>query len=681
MRSITKERCMKVMVPLTAVAAIMVVLSCGPGAIAEPQEIDLTEVTVVADRADHWGYRMAAQGSPPNAVVDGDEETNWSTGRTDLTVMPANLMVTFPEQVAIGAMEVVTVVSKGYLRLTDFEVYGKTGDGWAMLGEMRENDQTTVTLDLIPAEVETVRIRVCGNERPDNAWAVIRSIRFFSPSTETELVMLDPQEVPGETRNERVFLREALELREREPWGTYDPEIGYLGYVTSFLDTMIEKGTDRYGEVHSPMFVGMLEIDTHEHPGGYIPSIPGQRMGDRPFWGSNLAHDRPLLEAMEYVSEYTGDAKYRDAADAYLEFFVNNCTDTPTGLWPWGEHVYWDHYREAHSTDRLEHESEGCAPFTFWETSWEMNPDAVLGEASGLINHMFDLETFAFNRHADITRVLPDPRPEGMKGLDFQYQAARYLRIWAFSWSKSGDDTYYGWAERMADYWEDCRLEDSGMVPVLSKYAWRPALRPNVPGTLSVGIGMLEAAEYFEGTDMADRLRRQGTEYVELVAAYESDPPEEVGFDIGYGGASILRRQIHDRPITEFVGNANEILAYRMTGDERYLEKARPIAEAYAAIEEVPRYDHLRARVFGQLIHMMLDMYEFDRDPRWLEAAEMYGRTAIEGFYSNGLFRGATNQWIYDSHLYVSTLVHGLVRLHAVTEQEEMPAPALYYHR
>ncbi|MGI5820276.1 MAG: hypothetical protein ACOX9R_19490 [Armatimonadota bacterium] len=658
----------------------MLLSGCGAVEADGQEEIDLTGVTVLSDRGD-WGYHMVAQGSPPDAILDGDEETGWSSGGTDLSILPSNLLLTFPEPVEIGSMEVVTVISKDFLRLTDFEVHAKTDDGWAMLGQVRDNEQTTVRLELVPAQVQTLRIRVRGSARPDNAWAVIRIVRFFTPAADADLVTLATAEVPDETRNEACFLREALGLRGREARAVYDPEIGYLGYVTSFLDTMIEKGTDRYGEVHSPMFVGMLEIDTHEHPGGYIPSIPGQRIGDRPFWGANLSHDRPLLEAMEYVSEYTGDAKYRDAARAYLQFYLQNCTDTPTGLWPWGEHVYWDFYREQHSTDRLEHESEGVSPFSFWETAWEINPRAVLGEASGLINHIFDLNTFAFNRHADITRVLPDPRPEGMEGLDFQYHGARYLRIWAFAWSKSGDDTYYGWAERMADYWEDCRLEDSGMLPVLSKYAWRPSLTPNVGGTLSVGIGMLEAAEYFEGTELADRLRRQGTEYVELVATQQSTPPAEVGFDSGYGGVSILRRQILDRPITGFVGNANDVLAYRMTGDERYLDAARPVAEAYAAFDEVPEYDHLRAGVFGQLIHMMLDMYEFDPDPRWLEAAEMYGRAGIEGFYANGLFRGATNQWIYDSHLYVSSLVHGLVRLHAVTQQEETPAPALYYHR
>ncbi|MGM0493877.1 MAG: hypothetical protein ACQER1_13125 [Armatimonadota bacterium] len=647
---------------------------------AQRQEIDLTGATVVDTRGD-WGHHIIAQGEQPDVILDGDTETAWWSGAQTLTAVPANLLINLAEPVTLGRMEVTTVISKDILRLSDFEVYAKADDGWAMLGQVEGNEELAIELDLIPARVQELRIRVRRCAQSQNAWAAIATLRLFAPADETELVLLTPGDIPDETHNERVYLREALGLRGREPSTTYDPEIGYLGYVTSFLDTMIEKGTDRYGEVHSPMFVGMLETDTHEHPGGYIPSIPGQRWGDRPFWGGNLSHDRPLLEAMEYVSEYTGDARYREAAHAYLEFFLDNCTDTPTGLWPWGEHVYWDHYREAHSTDRLEHESEGCAPFTFWETAWEMKPDAVLGEASGLINHVFDLGTFAFCRHADITKVLPEPRPEGLRGLDFASVGQRFMRIWAFAWSKSGDERFYGWIERIADYWEDVRLEESGMLPVLSQYAWRPALRPNEASTLSVGLVMLESADLLEGTELAERLRSQGVEYVDWVASQGFTPPEEVGFDSAYGAAySILSRQA-ERPVIPFVGNHTRMLAYRMTGDERHLEAARGVADAYAAIEEVPELDHLRAGVFGQLIHMMLDMHEFDRDPRWLEAAEMYGQAAVERFYSNGLFRGATNQWIYDSHLYPASLVHGLVRLHSVVEQEEIQAPPLYYHR
>jgi hypothetical protein len=336
-------------------------------------EIDLSGASVVDVRGD-WGHHIIAQGEQPDAILDGDEETAWWSGGMRLDAVPANLLIDLDEPVAVGSMELVSVVSKDALRLSDFEVYARAGDGWAMLAEVQGNDQLRLHLELVPAEVQSLRIRVRRSAPGHAGWAAIATLRLFAPEDGVALAALVPGEVPGEAHNERVFIREALGLRGKEPRVAYDPQIGYLGYVTSFLGTMLEKGTDRYGEVHSPMFAGMLEIDTHEHPGGIIPSIPGQRWGDRPFWGGNFAHDRPLLEAMEYVSEYTGDPKYRQAAHDWLQFFLDNCTDTPTGLWPWGEHVYWDFYRDAHSSDRLQHEAEGSSPFTFWETAWTMNP-------------------------------------------------------------------------------------------------------------------------------------------------------------------------------------------------------------------------------------------------------------------------------------------------------------------
>jgi hypothetical protein len=35
----------------------------------------------------------------------------------------------------------------------------------------------------------------------------------------------------------------------------------YLKTVRAFADTMLEKGTDRYGSVHSPLFAAMLDLD------------------------------------------------------------------------------------------------------------------------------------------------------------------------------------------------------------------------------------------------------------------------------------------------------------------------------------------------------------------------------------------------------------------------------------
>lgn len=803
------------------VAAMLLPIACA-GVTADWQEIDLSDASVLSDRGD-WGHHRMAQGLQPGVIIDGDETTAWNSDGVypgiDLAVLPANLIIHLPRPTVVGRLEMLTSADETR-RVRDFEVHAQVDEGWALMGELRGNDQERIALDLDPASVQTLRIRLRGSTRRGNGWARIHTVRLFSPGADHAATALAAAELPDETRAERLFLREAQGLRAPEPAISYDAEVGYLGYVTSFLDTMIEYGTDRYGEVHSPQFVSLLEIDGYQHPGGFLPSIPGQRWWDRALYGGNLAHDLPLLEAMDYVTELTGDAKYREAAHAYLQFFLDNCTDSPTGLWPWGEHVYWDFYRDRPRQDNLNHETFNT-PISFWQMAWQINPNAVRGQADGLINHVKDLESFAFCRHADITRVLPDPRPPELLNwlLDFQGVGGRLIQLWAFAWSKTGDEKYYGWIERMTDYFEECRLDQSGMLPVLSQHAYRPSLQPSPGATLTVGLLMLEASELMVGSEAGARLELLGTELLEVVA--QGDPPpmglqvvergvasggravsfwedrggwldlrldlpqageysmtlryalaaddtrrvvliegEEVGefdlpgtggwsafvtvtaplepmelpagevvlrllnrdsnglcldwlelhapggeprlrveaedylamgveliepkdpeplvvgFDSGYGGVSILTRQITDRPVTGFVGNSTEMRAYRVTGDRRHLEAARRIAAAYAEIEEVPQYEHLRASVFGSLLHMMLDMNEFDPDERWLEAAERFARAGIEGLYRDGLFRGATGQWYYDSHLGVSALVHGLVRLHAVLERDEVQVPS-----
>src|SRR5574340_1277084 len=109
---------------------------------------------------------------------------------------------------------------------------------------------------------------------------------------------------------------------------------------------MIDEGTDVYGREHSPMFTSLLDMDSHRNPEDTPAGVPGQRHGDRSIHGGNLFHDVMLLRAADYMSELTGEPRYAKAATDYLGFFLSHCAQK-TGLFPWGEHAYWDFYREA----------------------------------------------------------------------------------------------------------------------------------------------------------------------------------------------------------------------------------------------------------------------------------------------------------------------------------------------
>jgi len=72
------------------------------------------------------------------------------------------------------------------------------------------------------------------------------------------------------------------------------------------------------------------------------PAIEGQRDGDRSCRGSNTIHDEATLATLYRLAIVRGRDDLRAAADRYLQRRATHCTATQTGLFPWGEHAFWD---------------------------------------------------------------------------------------------------------------------------------------------------------------------------------------------------------------------------------------------------------------------------------------------------------------------------------------------------
>ncbi|MEN6305784.1 MAG: hypothetical protein ABFD96_23870 [Armatimonadia bacterium] len=641
--------------------AIVFLLTCLVSGMACGQQLDLKDAKVIADRGT-WGSAV-----PVPELVDGKAETSWNSGMMDLRMSPANVFVIFEKPVVVGELELETVVSKDALRVTDFEVYGRVGKGWMLLGKMEKQTQTIQRMALRPVETSQLRIRIRDNQREGHAWAVVAELRLFAPAAGTVAEKGVARPVPDETSGERMFVAAALGELPTYPKAKYDPQKGYLFYVKSFLDTMRKNGTDQYGPVKSPMFASILMLEDGKHPQSVIPSMPGQRIGDRALFGGNLQHDLPLLMAMAHFGRIIKDWSYGRAASNYLVFFMNNCTNTPTGLWPWGEHAHWDFFKETWG--HTYHEYLGAPPLDFLEVAWQMNPKAVQGEADGMLNHVRDFETYQFCRHAEIDKPLTEPRQADRKGLDFPRHGAMFLRHWAFTYSKTKDPKYLGYVEGMLKHFELTRLKD-GFLPILSQFSDRPALAPNGGCNLSVGVCLLEAAPLLAGTPAGEHTKKLGTELLETLAAAPVKVPAKAVFGMVYGGS-------------EFQGGdaALRVQAYRLTKDPRHLEAAIKFAEVYAPVDAMPTEGNIRAQVYGVLVDLFLDLDELDKDPKWLAAAEKYARFGIEDLYCNGLFRGASNLGYYDSELYVSTFVYALVRLQARLDGGKEKVEALYFHR
>lgn len=659
--------------------ASVIGLGCRAAGVGQAAFLDLSRVQVAATH-DNEGR------NPGAVIIDGDEATVWTSGPHDHTAMPANLFLSFPEPTAVGALEVLTDDAKGDLRLTHLEVYAAAGDGWALVGAVRGNDQVRFTVTLTPAQVQRLRLRVRDTARPDHAWPRIHEIRLLPPEDGTLLTTLAPSQVPDETPAEALFVAKALGIAVQLPDTQYDPNRGYLWYARTFADTMIEKGTDRYGPVTSPMFVSILDCRTHEHPNCELPTIEGQRQGDRALFGGNLQHDLPLLVALEDLTRLTGDEKYREAARDYLRFFLDNCTGTPTGLWPWGEHAHWDFYREqpGHTT----HEHLGLPPLRFWETAWAMKPEAVLGEASGCINHIVNLQTFDFNRHADITQPLPDPRPAGLTFLDFPRHGAFYLYLWAFAYSKTAEPRYLQWITAMMDHFQANIHPQSGLMRMATED--RDQATARLTTAVSAGLTMLEAAPLLGDGAEGQRCAQMGRGMILAVAnlPHELDKARIVS-SAAWQGAGVTEKLRWETPA--FQANYGDLFlatdarmwlrAWQLTGEQRCLDIAQAIGKYYAQAPALPEGANTRAQVFGTLINLMLDLHEAEGGTQWLPAAERYAQQAIAKLYHNGLFRGATGLWYYESELWVSSLVQALVRLSSFVDDSDVTVEALHFTR
>lgn len=227
----------------------------------------------------------------------------------------------------------------------------------------------------------------------------------------------------------------------------------YREVATKFIETMMERGTDRYGAVHSPLFAATLDLNTLSLPvekwpaelkpgsSGMISSIGfglpdppvGIRTSDRAPIGNNLDHDIMLLRAMYALTEITGNKKYAGHADAYLRFWIANCQSPETGLMYYGEHASWDFLTERPFGDV----HEIGRKFPFYEKLYEFDPHRALRNADGLwFSQIGDKKNGDFSRHAAIGRHHP--------GLSWNFPRHAGFYIWAYAhaYAQSRDPKY-----------------------------------------------------------------------------------------------------------------------------------------------------------------------------------------------------------------------------------------------
>ncbi len=238
-----------------------------------------------------------------------------------------------------------------------------------------------------------------------------------------------------------------------------DVDICWRKYVTTCLDTLVAYGTDRYGSVHTPMLMAVLDGNTLESPEN--PLLYGEDVrtegrpthGRRSPGGSNLWYDMPTLRVMYRVSQLTGDSRYAQAADAYISSVFERAVK-PNGMLVWGSHIYYHGYTDEMAGDSYPaHEILILHPE--WDAMYRLDPAKTRTEIDGIWQwHVVDKATGLHNRHDD-----------GHPGCDFTYSGGSFAMAFAFMYQVTGEQHYLDKAKLVVDWHWNHRHPVTGLIP------------------------------------------------------------------------------------------------------------------------------------------------------------------------------------------------------------------------
>ena len=454
----------------------------------------------------------------------------------------------------------------------------------------------------------------------------------------------------------------------------------YLDAITSHLDRLIATGADVYGPEPTAMWMSCLDIHTGRYPlDDSRPPEIGKRVYrniDAPK-GCSLYWDQPSIVAAHNLGRLTGGHRYAQAADAYVAAFLERCV-AGNGMFLWGNHYYYDAYRDAvlyfkgeetpqpvdmATEDGWLHEIRPFSPA--WETFWQISPAATERAIRQLAEqHLFDPAVGGFNRHADRNRshafleagaVLVETLAWLNERVGDPALAEMALRMARFSWSHRGAGTDLLENSPVFDRWDKlvCTTEVGLWAGSLLRAAQRTGLdeframaRDAVAAYLRVGYDA-QAGRYYGRLRVADGAPERGAK----VTPYQPDVHSDLWLALFPS---------HDYPMSL----AESCLAlYRSTGEAAFLEGVQRWARIIE--EELPARGGRGAYAehYGRCIHFLCGASQALDSERMRSLARRVADEALAVLYAEGMFRGHPGEDRYDAVDGVGFLMLGLLYL------------------
>ena len=433
------------------------------------------------------------------------------------------------------------------------------------------------------------------------------------------------------------------------------------------------------GEPYGGLFPSVLDLRTHEMLMEQPLAIEGQRTPDRARRGSNLIHDQTVLHTMYGLSSALDRREFAEAADRYLKRFATHCTDTVTGLFPWGEHAFWildedrpgsGHFLSNPAWKRgAVHDHLRQAPVWLWEKLHAFDPPCVERFAEGLDRHYQDDERSEFIRHALIERFERFGR--GDRSADFPRHGGFYILDWSFAYVKSGRSEFLGQVEHMLSYHWPHR-DENGLLPVHTRPDRGNPIHDGVDipsQTVSLATSLLESAELLEDAapDVAGRMRERAAVYVGGFLSAPHDLDRDVYVYTCRRGTGEIISTVHAYGSVYGHWPAAYVAliclcAHRIRPDEGLFRWAEAVGRL-CLVEPFPDDVTVPAMDAGLAVELLADLYDLTGEAVWLDGGLGLAERLMGIYLDGDLPRGAAGVDWYESQMQPGDLLHGLARL------------------
>ncbi|WP_111979976.1 glycoside hydrolase family 76 protein [Algibacillus agarilyticus] len=482
----------------------------------------------------------------------------------------------------------------------------------------------------------------------------------------------------------------------------------YTPYVEESLNNLMEFGTDRYGSVHSPMLVTILDNDSKTSPkqpkklDGYYRAT---RLFRRSPAGSNFLTDQPTIKAFHALSTISGDEKYTSFANSYADYFMENLTDEQGFFW-WGWHRYYDVYDEKRKGIHFYKAKWGTKTFPHeihsqieihWDKLWQINPKAVTAEMDAIWQwHVFDKNSGEINRHGD-----------GLKGCDFTISGGSYINAFAFMYAKTKDDKWLNRAKLIADYYWQQRNPKTNLLPE------RPNARKRFDGstftTTVTGVHSFGLLKAYELTG-DESFKQYAHSYLTAYAKYGYDQHSGKFWGaLKLDGTPISGPRVYtdnvDSPAGYLASQPRGHLdlwepyilgyqygiytaqmyayAYQLTKDPQMLKNAKRFAKW---IEQTPPgtpeskeawyrdYSNKEGKQgtyagkYGRSISFLLHLFTLTGEKPFLDQAVKLADESVDKLFYKGLFKGHPAKPYYEATDGVGYLLYALLQLDQVLQ-------------